>query len=146
VAVSRWLRLSGWLQLQCHAPEGTRSPSMAAIHSPLGSCCTSMWWVRSLQAQQAVLARWPALAAGLNATATRYSGNDIPLRCATLFLACNAGRQEGAGRQKGPGRHLFQAGFRWPLSPLILCSTGCCSNSVGDSFVTSKATSCRVAR
>ena len=27
---------------------------MAAIHSPLASCCTSMWCVRSLQAQQAV--------------------------------------------------------------------------------------------
>lgn len=41
-----------------------------------------------------------------------------------------------------PGQHLFHDGLRWPLSPLMLCSMGCCSNSVGDSLVTSKATSC----
>lgn len=32
-------------------PEGTLSPSIAAIHSPLGSCCTSMWWCRALGRQ-----------------------------------------------------------------------------------------------
>lgn len=66
-------------------------------------------------------------------------------RAQTPCCRCCGGPMPAAARPRRPGRrsaHLIQLGLRCPASPLMLCWMRRCSNSVGDSLVTSKATSC----